>query len=123
MLNRVTAILLLAALLTANFSRFFVYAGYVLNKKYIATQLCENRNKPWLHCDGKCYFMNKIKQVQEKEKNEERQVQKNLFQEDFLITNTTIKFHQHLLQVINTPYLGSYPITFKGTLFQPPKQV
>ena len=66
MVKRITAIVLLIALLTANYSYFFVYAGFELNKKYIATTLCENRDKPQLHCEGKCYFMKKINQASEK---------------------------------------------------------
>src|ERR1700753_3089259 len=81
MLNRVVAVILLISLVTANFSRYFVYAGFELNKKYIATTLCENRDKPWLHCNGHCYFMKKIKAAEEKQNSEERQSQKNLFQE------------------------------------------
>ena len=88
MLNRVTVIILLVALISANFSRYFVYAGFELNRNYIAAKLCENRDKPWLHCNGRCYFMKKIKQAQESEKNDERQSQKNLFQEIFLISAT-----------------------------------
>src|SRR6187402_553590 len=107
MLKRVTAILLLIALLTANFSYFFVYAGFELNKKYIATQLCENRDKPLLHCNGKCYFMKRIKQASDKEKSDERQSQKNLFQEVFFATTTATVFHTQLLRVIITPYHSS----------------
>ena len=68
--RRFITYLLIFALISANFSRLFVYAGFELNRNYIAAKLCENRNKPWLHCNGKCYFMKKIKQAEEKEKND-----------------------------------------------------
>lgn len=32
----------------------FVY--YAANKTYIAEELCENKDKPQLQCDGKCYL-------------------------------------------------------------------
>jgi hypothetical protein len=121
MLNRVTAIILLTALVSANFSRYFVYAGFELNRNYIAAKLCENRNKPWLHCNGRCYFMKKIKQVQESEKNEERQSQKNLFQEVFLIAATNIKFHTRLLRKIATPYRFAISSVLQSAIFQPPR--
>ena len=121
MLNRVTAIILLAALLSTNFSRYFVYAGFELNKDYIAAKLCENRDKPWLHCNGRCYFMKKIKQVQESEKNDERQSQKNLFQEVFLISATSIKFHTRLLRKITTPYHFAASSALQSGIFQPPR--
>src|ERR1700723_1786637 len=101
--NRFVAFLLLIAVISGSFSLLFIYAGFELNQKYIAANLCENRDKPWLHCNGKCYFMKKIKQAEEKEKSTENQAQKNLFQEAFYAKPAVIKFHTHLLQVIPVP--------------------
>eukprot|EP01037_Dinobryon_pediforme_P014797 gene14797-14929_t len=81
MFNRVTSIILLAALIGTNCSRFFVIAGFELNQKYIADNLCVNKSRPWMHCNGHCYFMKKIRDAQEKEKKQEKADQKNLFQE------------------------------------------
>jgi len=103
MLKRSIAYLLIIVLITANFSRFFIYAGFELNRNYIATKLCENRDKPWMHCNGKCYFMKKIKQAEEKEKNDERQSQKNLFQEASAPISIKINFYSQLLQVMPVP--------------------
>lgn len=121
MLNRVTALVLLVALLSANFSRLFVYAGFELNKEYIVTQLCENRDKPQLHCDGHCYFMKKIKQVQEKEKGNERQTQKSLFQEVFVKSSNSIKFFSQVVNTVITPYQLLKSTSFPGAVFQPPQ--
>jgi len=55
----------------SSLSRFFVYAGFEMNQKYIASALCENRNRPEMHCNGKCYLMKKLKQAEEKEKRQE----------------------------------------------------
>ncbi|MBV1888364.1 MAG: hypothetical protein KUG51_03650 [Urechidicola sp.] len=35
---------------------------YQTNKEYIASVLCENRNKPELACNGKCYLNKKVKE-------------------------------------------------------------
>jgi hypothetical protein len=121
MLKRFTAILLLVALVSANFSRYFVYAGFELNKNYIATKLCENLDKPWLHCNGHCYFMKKIKAAEESEKNDSRQAQKNLFQEVFFISSVRIKFHTYLLQTLSTPYKYAEQSTVQSSIFQPPR--
>ncbi len=67
-LKRLVAIILLFALLGTNCSRFYIYAGFKLNRSYIAKNLCENRSRPWLHCNGKCYFMKKIRQAADNEK-------------------------------------------------------
>ncbi|GAA3976243.1 hypothetical protein [Mucilaginibacter dorajii] len=121
MLQRVTAYLLIFSLVSVNFSRFFVYAGFELNRNYIVTKLCENRDKPAVHCDGKCYFAKKVKQADDKQASDERQSQKSLFQEVFLISSTDIQFHTSLLQVISTPYDNSLPPTPAAVIFQPPQ--
>ena len=35
---------------------------YYANYDYIATVLCENRDKPYLECNGKCYLEKQLKQ-------------------------------------------------------------
>ncbi len=119
--RRVISLFLLIAVLSANFSRLYVYASFGLNQKYIAANLCENRGKPWLHCNGKCYLMKKVKQAEEKEKNDERQTQKSLFQESFFVASAEIKFHAALLQVILTPYHSNFQTPNIGAIFRPPQ--
>lgn len=36
---------------------------YHANYKYIATVLCENKDKPYLECNGKCYLEKQLKNV------------------------------------------------------------
>ena len=36
---------------------------YLINYDYIAEQLCENRNKPILACNGKCYVAKEIEKI------------------------------------------------------------
>jgi hypothetical protein len=69
MLKQSTVWLLILAVFTANCSRLLVYAGFNLNQNYIASKLCENRGKPWMHCNGKCYLIKKIRQAEENERN------------------------------------------------------
>ena len=42
---------------------FMPYIGYQINKAYIAEALCENRDKPQMHCDGKCYLSKQLKKA------------------------------------------------------------
>jgi hypothetical protein len=121
MLQRITAYLLIIALITVNFSRLFIYAGFELNRNYIATTLCENRDKPQLHCNGKCYFMKKVKQAQDKENTEDRQAQKNLFQEAYCHQPFKIKFHSVLLSVTPVPNHHIELPQQSRSIFQPPR--
>ena len=36
---------------------------YVANYDYIATVLCENKDRPYLECNGKCYLEEQLKNV------------------------------------------------------------
>ena len=38
---------------------------YYANYDYIATVLCENRDKPYLECNGKCYLQKQLNKVNE----------------------------------------------------------
>lgn len=118
--------LLLAALISSICSRFFVYAGFELNHKYIAENLCINKNRPWLHCNGKCYFMRKIKQAEENEKKQEARdnlsrLEISFFQEPYRITfidPIILEAHQSVFQC----YIYQYSNTYIETIFRPPKQ-
>jgi hypothetical protein len=45
-------------------------AEYVVNYDYIIENLCENKDKPQMNCDGKCYLAKQLaKESEDKEKN------------------------------------------------------
>jgi hypothetical protein len=60
-------LLALSGLLLQNFSKVFILVNYELNKKYITENLCENRDKPAMHCDGQCHLK---KQLDKEDKSE-----------------------------------------------------
>jgi len=45
-----------------------LFAWYNINKQAITEQLCVNKDKPELHCDGKCYLSKQLKKTEEGEK-------------------------------------------------------
>lgn len=49
------------------FSKWFVEISFNLNRDYIAKNLCENRYRPVLKCNGNCVLMKKMKQEEKKE--------------------------------------------------------
>lgn len=85
MFRSFTAVLLLISMMLAQFSTVFVYAGFELNQGYIASTLCENRDKPEMHCNGKCYLAKKLKQAEEKEKKQERESIRKGTQDTFFV--------------------------------------
>ncbi|MDX2001892.1 MAG: hypothetical protein SFW35_05655 [Chitinophagales bacterium] len=73
---------LLAAIAASSFSSVIIQGAYQVNKSYIATVKCENRDKPTMHCNGKCYLKNQLKQEEEKRK--EENVELNKFYLDWI---------------------------------------
>lgn len=43
------------------------FVSFKWNQEYIATTYCENKQKPALECDGKCYLKKQIQKQQESE--------------------------------------------------------
>lgn len=82
MIKRGIAILLCFAYLTGTCAPLLPYINYAVNKNYIAANLCENRSKPEMHCEGRCFIGKEIihlaKQQESSGKNEQ-QVQHNEF--------------------------------------------
>ncbi len=60
-------ILLLLAFAVQIFSKAFIVAGYYANTAAYAKN-CENKAKPKLHCNGKCQMIKKLKQEENKDK-------------------------------------------------------
>lgn len=121
MIRKITAFILIITLLTANFSRLFIYAGFAVNKKFIASTLCENRDKPQLHCNGKCYLMKKIKLAEEKEKNQERRSLSNTFQEAPLFSEFVLSSPVSDISRVSFPEPATKPISSSDFVFQPPR--
>lgn len=51
---------------------------YIINYDYIAKELCENKAKPEMHCNGKCHLMKELAKASEGEKQQDK---KNVHQE------------------------------------------
>lgn len=84
-------------------------AEYIMNYDYIVNVLCENKDKPKLNCDGKCYLAKQL--AKESGRND-----KNPFGEKQSRTEIQhIVFFQSLLQVdIESQLLKSRQDNFKS---------
>jgi hypothetical protein len=66
-MRQLSIILLLAAFLMQCFSKTFIVADYYVNTSSFA-QNCENKARPMMHCNGKCQMMKKLKEEENREK-------------------------------------------------------
>lgn len=122
MLLRPISILLLLSLLTANCSSLFVYMGFELNKQFIATELCVNKDKPEMHCNGNCYLMKKLKQAQDKEQKQERQAQKTHVQDALIVSPLKFERYAFAEAVLHIPFSMGMPQSIKDAIFHPPQE-
>ena len=59
-MKKLVAIIALIGILLQTFNQVVIVAQYYAQKEYIAKNLCENRDKPMMHCDGKCCLKKKL---------------------------------------------------------------
>lgn len=69
-MRRLIACILLFSILLPTLSPWGTVAYFHVNRTYIAKVLCENRNRPALLCNGKCYLARLLKKQQEKKDKE-----------------------------------------------------
>ena len=79
------SILILLVLFQA-FSKWVIMAEYTINKDYIAKNLCENKARPMLHCNGKCQLMKKLAE-EEKQNSSSSNTGNNIKVSDVLFTH------------------------------------
>lgn len=60
--------IIITGVLLQPFRSAFSLWEYELNKTFIARVLCENRDKPAMHCNGKCHLKKQLQQDDQKER-------------------------------------------------------
>jgi hypothetical protein len=75
--DRLTALLFLFAVAGSTFNKGIALLDYHINGNYIASNLCENKDKPNSCCHGRC-FLKKQMQKEDSEKNGSSTVRDNL---------------------------------------------
>ncbi len=56
------------AVLLPTFDRALVWSGFLINQSYIATTLCENRDKPVFNCKGNCQLRKAFEKLDKQKK-------------------------------------------------------
>jgi hypothetical protein len=120
-------LLALSLILTLNFqvfSQMGIFAWFVLNSDYVARVLCENKNRPELHCNGQCILARKLKAAEEKERHEMADLLKvkeiQLFNpESFFIYFSNVSLI--ISEKLNCFYLFKNYNSPQFPVFQPPR--
>ena len=102
------------------------FLEYIVNYDYIVKELCENKEKPVLKCNGKCHLMKELAKTVEDDKNTSSDKKQNvkqeievLFYQDFksLSCSNSYVFTNNK---INSVYQNLYALTAIQSTFHPP---
>lgn len=58
-----TTFILILAYLVYLLQPIYILIDFTINQEFIAQELCENKEKPELKCNGKCYLMKKLEKA------------------------------------------------------------
>lgn len=127
MLQRSIIFILLACVLNTYFSRDFAVLSFEMNQKMIAEKLCINKDKPWMHCNGRCYLMNKVRQAEENEKKQANKDFRSAMQMVWYIQPSNIQgnlaIKKELSPRLKSLYHYTYSNQYNSSIFRPPKRV
>ena len=104
----------------------FPVFDYVINYDYISKELCINKAKPELKCNGKCHLMKELAKASESEKpissdkkdNSKHEIEVLFYQELQSITLSQIYFHTNSL--VGNNYSNHYFHLNGCSVFHPP---
>ncbi|UOQ68840.1 hypothetical protein [Hymenobacter volaticus] len=80
-MRQAVAILLLCSLSVHCAGRLGIVANWWLNRDYVARVLCINRDKPAMHCNGKCHLAKRLRAAAATEQQQRPLGSKQAFQE------------------------------------------
>lgn len=97
-----------------------IVAWYQANKQYVATTLCENRDKPQMKCCGKCYLRKQLNKTEGSGSQQNKSSQSDWV--EFLPVNSITMHFYHPINITlyHQQYkamIGYDPLT---SIFHPP---
>jgi len=122
-LKKTVSIVLLISLVYQCLGCLGVFAWYSANKQRIAEELCENRDRPELHCNGQCVLMKKLKAMEDDGTNGTGDHASPKVETVVFILPELIIFHSLFIPKSITPIPSneSYHYLFSNDNFRPPR--
>lgn len=102
--------------------RYFVMLDFYLNQQYIAKNLCVNRDKPSLHCNGKCHLNKKLKEEDKRDQDnpERKDHRSEIFYAAWYQHQGIQPASAHLNKNYPHPYCIGSPVDQPTGVFRPP---
>lgn len=120
-LRRLISAFVLLIFLAQTFDQSITELNFLANRVYISKELCINRDKPQLHCNGKCALSKQLAK-QEKQSEQTNNSKKEKFEVQFFSLPEEINLTAHSFE-INISYFepGNNTLSEYGqTVFHPP---
>ena len=121
--KKLTAVILLIGIVANSFSYLVISTAYQFNKSYLTSVFCTNKNKPQLHCEGKCFLDIKLKELEQKNKKAEEHLKRTIETVSPPITSLACATIEFELLHASSYYLIRYPIDKSSSIFHPPQSL
>ena len=121
-MKSVIAILLAGIFMIQSASRLLIIANYEVNKEYISKNLCENKAKPKMHCNGKCHLKKQLQKEDKKENSASNSMKEKLEIQFFSDkASSTKEITETTENKLNSNYLFGNYSKHLAAVFHPPQ--
>lgn len=121
-MSRVLSILLIGLYALTLSQAYMPHVNYWMNRDYISSVLCENKDKPELQCNGKCHLKKEI-QANADDQNEGQEVSSRMMVEFYQTSEVNLEF----ISALDTDadefcdYCEPVEAGFSSSIFHPPQ--
>ncbi|MNK03320.1 hypothetical protein D3C87_211650 [compost metagenome] len=119
--RKLVAGLLLVGVLANCFNYWIISTSYHFNKSYISSVLCTNKDKPERHCEGKCFLDIKLKELEQKNKQEQEHMKRVIETVAPFRASLVFKTFETEVEITIPHYLQQKPVGVTSIIFHPPK--
>lgn len=123
-MKKTISILILTCLVCQCMVQLGIMGWYEMNKSYVASTFCENKDNPASRCQGKCYLKKKIQETEDMKSHQAPgSTQESLAWTIFLIPclwQPETRFLAGDLPAHNTGYIAPDGIILHQDIFRPP---
>lgn len=119
-MRRLLVLILLGAFISVNFSKLIILVHYELYKAEITQKYCVNKDKPWMHCCGKCHLKKQLAQDNKQKQSPifpTIKIDIQLFSSYYAVDLCN---NDNMYSLVDSPYMGVYLPGIPGSLFHPP---
>lgn len=122
----VVSILVMLSLTFQCFVQLGVMGYYQFNQKYIAANLCVNRDKPQSHCNGKCHLKKMMKKTEKEGEQQGQSSSSESLNFVFFLIPGQVQLRCLFPVIVSTTY-APHNIVYSGSylrdIFHPPPPI